>query len=251
MEIGPTQIGQRMAHWDGSLCPILPRKRFDTIESPPPVSPSAAELSDGALVADCLSGRHDRFAELVRRYEGALYRVAASRLGDGCAAEDVLQETMLCAFRYLHTYNSQYSFRTWLWTILLNQCRRHLSRHAKRPPIESLAGPHSPAAEGTTAEQLPGDEAGPLTRLLTKERNRQLEDRLAELPEAQADALRLRFYAGLKFQEIAETMGCSLSSAKNRVRWGLEKMAESMLPTNSGEESPSAADGTLARSENP
>jgi RNA polymerase sigma-70 factor (ECF subfamily) len=64
-----------------------------------------------------------------------------------------------------------------------------------------------------------------LSRLLQKERGELLEQLLAELPQPQADALRLRFYGGLKFQEIADAMGCSLSSAKNRVRWGLEKMS--------------------------
>ena len=42
------------------------------------------------------------------------------------------------------------------------------------------------------------------------------------LPDVQADALRLRFFAGLKFHEIADTMSCSLSAAKNRVRTGLQ-----------------------------
>jgi RNA polymerase sigma-70 factor (ECF subfamily) len=53
---------------------------------------------------------------------------------------------------------------------------------------------------------------------------------LARLPAAQADALRLRFFGGLKFQEIADTMPCSLNTAKNRVRDGLARMAE-MLET--------------------
>jgi RNA polymerase sigma-70 factor (ECF subfamily) len=47
----------------------------------------------------------------------------------------------------------------------------------------------------------------------------------------QADALRLRFFGGLKFQEIADAMQCSLNTAKNRVRWGLMRMAELMQKT--------------------
>jgi RNA polymerase sigma-70 factor (ECF subfamily) len=47
----------------------------------------------------------------------------------------------------------------------------------------------------------------------------------------QADALRLRFFGGLKFEEIAGAMQCSLSTAKNRVRWGLERMAELVQDT--------------------
>ena len=50
------------------------------------------------------------------------------------------------------------------------------------------------------------------------------------MPEAQADALRLRFFGGMKYHEIAASMQCSLSTAKNRVRWGLTKMAEYLGP---------------------
>jgi RNA polymerase sigma-70 factor (ECF subfamily) len=64
--------------------------------------------------------------------------------------------------------------------------------------------------------------------LLAKERTQQLNEVLSDLPDVQADALRLRFFGGLKFQEIADVQGCSLTSAKNRVRWGLLKMAERM-----------------------
>jgi RNA polymerase sigma-70 factor (ECF subfamily) len=60
---------------------------------------------------------------------------------------------------------------------------------------------------------------------LAKERAEQLNRELAGLPPEQADALRLRFFGGLKFQEIADVQQCSLTSAKNRVRWGLLKMA--------------------------
>jgi len=69
-----------------------------------------------------------------------------------------------------------------------------------------------------------------LGKLLAAENSEQLERLLARLPEHQADALRLRFFAGLKFEEIASTMGCSLSTSKNRVKWGLLKMSQLLKP---------------------
>ena len=45
-------------------------------------------------------------------------------------------------------------------------------------------------------------------------------------PQVQADALRLRFFGGLKFQEIAAAMDCSLTTAKTRVKQGLLQMSE-------------------------
>jgi RNA polymerase sigma-70 factor (ECF subfamily) len=55
-----------------------------------------------------------------------------------------------------------------------------------------------------------------------------LERMLSDLPLPQADALRLRFFGELKYQEIADTMRCSLSTAKNRVRDGLVRLSRQL-----------------------
>jgi RNA polymerase sigma-70 factor (ECF subfamily) len=182
------------------------------------------ELSDRELMRGVASGHTEWFAVLVRRYQGPLLRVAHSRLGRRDWAEDVVQEAFLAAFRWRHTFRPEANIRTWLWTILLNQCHRHYRRRARRPRIE-------PLALGTDdsrgfAIDLAGSEPSPLARLLQKERSERIDALLAQLTEPQADALRLRFFGGLKFQEIADTMGCALVTAKNRVRYGLARMAQ-------------------------
>lgn len=181
--------------------------------------------SDGEIIEAVLAGEREKFALLVQRYQRALLRLAESRIGRADWAEDVVQDSFLCALKSLHTYNSQYSFRTWLWTIALNQCRRHFGRRSRRQEVsdwsETTSSPVSPATG-----MIESDDAAPPEQLLAKERAERVANLLAELPEAQADALRLRFFGGLKFHEIADVMGCSLSSAKNRVRWGLEKMTQ-------------------------
>lgn len=189
------------------------------------------EQPDGLVVAAVLAGDRDQFAEIVGRYHSALLRVAYSRLGRREWAEDVVQEALLNAFKSLHTYDSQYSFRTWLWTILLNQCHRHSKKHGRGAMVREQLANESLAAR-QTADQLRCDDS-PADRLLASERSEQLNTMLEQLPESQADALRLRFFGGLKFREIALTMDCSLSTAKNRVRWGLTKMADQLGPTNS------------------
>ncbi len=195
-----------------------------------PVTTQQNEISDGTLIASVLAGDKDQFAQLVERYQGQLLRVARSRMGRPDWAEDVVQETFLCAFKSLHTYNSQYSFRTWLWTILLNQCRRQLKKFSRGLFIGAWSQSTSDDdLRATLAEQLKSDES-PSTRMATRERSELLDTLLAKLPEGQADALRLRFFGGLKFHEIAEAMECSLSTAKNRVRWGLTKLAEYLGP---------------------
>jgi RNA polymerase sigma-70 factor, ECF subfamily len=166
------------------------------------------------LIAAALAGEVDAFNLLVRRYEGPLLRAAISRLGRRQWAEEAVQETFLCAHRWLATYDSRFSFRTWLWTILLNQCSRLAKREARHAdPAVFRSGKHShPDA--------------PLDQLLARESAEHVHELLARLPDAQADALRLRFFGDLTFPEIAAAMQCSEAGAKNRVKTGLLKLAE-------------------------
>src|SRR5262249_914026 len=114
-------------------------------------------------------------------------------------------------------------FRTWLWTILLNQCRRYAGRQARDVRAVSIDSDRTgePSAAVATGE---GNAA--LAGLLAHERREILEQLLLHLSSLQATALRLRFFGGLKFQEIADAMQCSLCTAKNRVRWGLLRLSE-------------------------
>jgi RNA polymerase sigma-70 factor (ECF subfamily) len=187
--------------------------------------------SDAALVARVRAGQTECFDELVRRYQPALARVARSRLGRADWAEDVVQETFLAAFKSCASYDPRFSFRTWLWTILLNQCRGHYQRRWRGVATERLGGEHEISKQ--TRDEHPA--GSPLVSLLAKERAERLEAILAQLTAVQSDALRLRFFGGLKFQEIADAMQCSLNTAKLRVRTGLVRMAE-LLDTASAQD---------------
>jgi RNA polymerase sigma-70 factor, ECF subfamily len=184
-------------------------------------------IDDGVLFDRVCSGDSAAFDELVCRYQSALRRVAHSRLGRADWADDVVQETFLAAYRSCSSYDPRYSFRTWLWTILFNQCHAHYQRRARRPTVKTWSSTSCIERGDTASEAARRDDAfSPLDTLLAKERREQLENLLRQLTTTQADALRLRFFGGLKFHEIADTMQCSLNTAKNRVRVGLERMAE-------------------------
>ena len=64
--------------------------------------------------------------------------------------------------------------------------------------------------------------------LVRDDEARRLRERLATLPAPQADALRLRFFAELSFDEIAAAMDSSVSGAKARVRKGLTALSEQL-----------------------
>jgi RNA polymerase sigma-70 factor, ECF subfamily len=177
---------------------------------------------DGLLIAAVLAGEREAFAHLVLRYQGPLLKAAVSRLGQQTLAEDVVQETFLCALKWLHTYDSRYSFRTWLWTILLNQCSRQGKREARHLPAGDLSGQ---AMQARTAGRA-SPERSPLEVVLAREDGRLVHELLARLPDVQADALRLRFFGGLTFPEIAAAMECSEAGAKHRVKVGLVTLSK-------------------------
>lgn len=187
-------------------------------------------LNDQQIMAQVLSGRTELFDELVRRHRAAMLRAACSKLRNLAAAEEAVQDAFLHAFARRATFNPQYSFRGWLWTILLNTCRTLARRERGRPDRADggdLLPMHEPMSNGDA-----------LSRLLNLERNALLAELLNELPEPQADALRLRFYGGLKYEEISQAMNCSLNGAKQRVRRGLERLAASVRRNGSFSQEP-------------
>jgi RNA polymerase sigma-70 factor (ECF subfamily) len=183
-------------------------------------------LDDGQLMRRIQEGEFSFFEILVERYRPALLRVAGGMLDDAALAEDVVQETFLAVFASRHTFNPAFHFRTWLWTILLNLCHRQRKRRARRPQVVSQstlsASDRANITDPSTSETA-------LAALLIRERGARLQEFLNELPDTQADAIRLRFFAGLKFEEIAQSMGVSLGGAKLRVRSGLRKLSERLL----------------------
>jgi len=171
-------------------------------------------LDDHEIMRLVVAGRAELFGELVRRHRPALLRAALSKLRATADAEDAVQETFLAAFRAQQTFNPVYSLRGWLWTILLNVCRRHVRRAPQATSLGEISFNREPF---TTTNGL--------SELLAAERSAALSELLDRMPEVQADALRLRFFGELRFDEIAQAMQCSLNAAKDRVRKGLEQLA--------------------------
>lgn len=140
-------------------------------------------------------------------------RAALVLTGNPWDADDLAQETFLVLARHAADFEGRSSIYTWLYGILLNLERRERRRsglHRRKLRVlheqETASEPASPAAD------LP---------LEVAEWKRSLWAEVARLPDAQRQALVLRFSERLSYQDIAEILECPLGTVKSRLFNGL------------------------------
>jgi RNA polymerase sigma-70 factor (ECF subfamily) len=172
--------------------------------------------TDEELVARSIRGDTDSFNELILRWERPIYALAYRTIGREEEARDVVQETFLRAFRALPGFRGQAKFSSWLYRIALNLCRDWIRRERRVPVVQAPEGVDlldiAAAAEPSEAiEDL----------VARRDTTRLVEALMAELPEEQRTAILLKEYHGLTFQEIADLVGCPLSTVKTRLYQGL------------------------------
>jgi RNA polymerase sigma-70 factor (ECF subfamily) len=172
--------------------------------------------TDEELVARSIRGDADSFNELILRWERPIYALAYRTIGREEDARDVCQETFLRAFRALPGFRGQAKFSSWLYRIALNLCRDWMRRERRAPTVQP---PEDVDLLELAAAAEPAESIEDL--VARKDLARIVERAMAQLPEEQRTAIVLKEYHGLTFQEIAELVGCPLSTVKTRLYQGL------------------------------
>lgn len=185
--------------------------------------------TDEELVARSKTGDTESFNQLIKRWERPIFALAYRTLGREEDARDVTQETFLRAFRALSGFKGDAKFSSWLYRIALNLCRDWM-RKERRAPV--VAVPEGVDVEDLIAERGPTESVEDLAA--RAELSREVARAMAYLPEEQRQAIILKEYHGLTFQEIADLMRCPLSTVKTRVYQGLstlrKQLGEQMTP---------------------
>jgi RNA polymerase sigma-70 factor, ECF subfamily len=197
-------------------------------------------------------GGDDRaFGELTDPYLGELRLHCYRILGSLQDAEDVLQETLLAAWRGLGQYEERASLRTWLYRIATNRCLNAL-RAAERRPRTAPAGPDfltvSPTRRGeplwlepypdALLEGLPDTASGPEARYEAKEAVAlAFVTAVQHLPGRQRAALVLRDVLGFRAAEVADMLASSEASVNSALQRARETMAR-RLPGPDRERAP-------------
>ncbi len=182
---------------------------------------------DAEAIRRCQRGDIGGLEPLIARYQVAGMRLAYLLVGERLAAEDVVQDSFLHAYRGIARFRADSPFTPWFYRIVTNTARQQRRTIARREiTVSWLASDDEP--EG-------GSEVSPLrTELrdrdpladpaLQAEHQEEREDilrALAGLTRKQREAVVLRYYLGCSDRELAAILGCSEGTARQRLHDGL------------------------------
>jgi RNA polymerase sigma-70 factor (ECF subfamily) len=173
-------------------------------------------LEDDELIRQAQRGERDAFDQLVRRYDGAVLRLALHMLGNEQDAQDVHQEAFLKAYRHLSNFRFECSFYTWLYRIVTNLCLDALRRRKSRREDAATVMD----ASGDTIDLLSNvsdDRAGanPDLELQRKTLHHRIQAALEILTPRERTVFELKHYQGLKLRAIGEILQTTEETAKN------------------------------------
>lgn len=170
------------------------------------------------LISRCQKGDADALKEIFDQYHKKVYRIAYGVVRQREEALDIVQEVFIKLYRSIRFFKGQSKFYTYLYRMTMNTAIDH-AREMRRAPFSSLDG-----MEGFQPSD--GVEKRPDSILLHKELEEKVKRVLEKLPNDQRMALIFREIEGLSYQEISETMGCSIGTVMSRLHYARKRIQE-------------------------
>ena len=170
-----------------------------------------------------MSARDPDYAFLIaalERYERPLIRYAMGVVPDLHQARDIVQEVFIKLSRNLTTLD-RWRLAPWLFTVCRNRALDHQRKHQRMIPMETevldLETSAAPA---------------PSAALEERELTHQLSNWMAQLPDKQREAVRLKFESGLSYKEISTVLKTSVGNVGTLIHLGVTTLRERYLAVN-------------------
>jgi len=156
---------------------------------------------DHELVLEVLRGSRSSFEILIERYQKKIYGMILQMTGDTETARDLTQEIFLKVYMNLPKFNFKYRFFSWLYRIMLNETINALKSKKHFLGLEK-------------AQSIPQEEPAWIRE---SESNLKLRSAVKELRSDYRSLILLKYWYGLSYQEISETLHISVKKVKNRL----------------------------------
>ena len=174
-------------------------------------------IPDEQLMARLTGGDEGALAELMQRWEGAVWCFIDRMCGAMGCTDDVYQEVWTRVFLYRRRYQPRRPFRPYLFSVAVNCCRTALRRGRFRPL--SLDDAESGGDGRAVADDPP-----PIDRLIAAERQSQLHQAIARLPEAQRSVVLLHLLFDRNYKWIAKVLGLGAGTVRSHMHHALQNL---------------------------
>ncbi len=191
------------------------------------------DLSTTQLVLASKDGDNEAFGRLLEQYRGFLlmlgHRYLSERLRRRIDPADLVQITFLEAKRDLAAFRGETpaEFAGWLRGMLKNNVATAVTQHVttqKRSLKREVEAAANDSGRPAWIAQLPGSTTSPSGVAIRDEAVMVLLEALHQLPETQAEAIRLRYMEGLPLSEIVQRTGKSETAVAGLLKRGLQKL---------------------------
>ena len=183
--------------------------------------------SDTALVVRAREGDRAAFEELVRRTSRLVFARLFLDTGNAHRAEDLLQETLLLAFRSLGSLENPAQFRPWLLTIahnaVIDAARRE--QRQKRIGMNGSAG-----SDDAALGMVPANGLSPQDAAEREELRQSVLSVLRSMPEEYRLPLTMRYLTGADYDTIGEQLGLTNGSLRGLLHRGLKMLRDRLPP---------------------
>lgn len=178
------------------------------------------EVDDRALVMRARNGDHDAFGELVNRHQRRVWMVCRQYVGVD-EADAVAQDSLVKAFTAIAGFDGRAAFSTWLTRIAINTCLDDLRRRRREGTAVSGAEDED---EDLFLANVADEATGPEDRTLQRQAVDSLAKNERRLPPRQREIFRLRFYAEMDLEEIADVLDVHVGTIKTQLHRAVHRL---------------------------
>ena len=180
------------------------------------------QKNDEEIIIDYLNGDKEAFTEIVNRYLKSIYNFAYRLVGNEKNAEDISQEVFLKVWKNIKKFDTEKSFKTWIFSIAKNASIDYLRKRKDIPMsvFENEDGGNA-VADNLKDEELKADEL-----FILAQNKKQVEKAVDELTLIQKEVIIFKYVNDMSLTEIAEIMNIPENTAKSHHRRALMKMKD-------------------------
>ena len=187
------------------------------------------ESRDTVLIRRVIEGDSEAFYVLLKPYQRMLYASAISLLGNEADAEEVVQESVLKAYKNLSRFRGDCKFSTWLVQITINEGRMRLRKYREHL-YQSLDEPQTNEDGDYTPHDFADWREIPSEALERAQVRKALQDALASLDQKYREVMILRDVNGMSTREAANLLGITEASVKTRLLRARLMMRDLLAP---------------------